>query len=228
MLILGLETSGQIASVALSDKSGLIAEYSACKTRAHSETILPMAQMLMREFGFMPHDIKALSVNCGPGSFTGVRIGICIANALGAALNIPVVGVDSLSALCENALWPHEVCVMLDARNENGYMARFLNGEIISPPKADKVENFLCSVPEKTLFIGDGALAYKGLITAKVRDAVIAPSSFSIKRAGSLCSLAQKKLAASKEAPMQAVPLYLRQSQAERLWSLKREDAVHG
>ncbi len=225
-MILGLETSGQTASVALSDNNCLLAEYSVCKTRTHSETILPIAKMLMQKLDIEPCNLNALAVNCGPGSFTGVRIGICIANAMGAALNIPVVGVDALSALYENVFLEHEVCVLLDARNESAYMARFLKGETLSLPQVDRVEKLLCAVSENTLFIGDGALAYKDLIVANVKGAVIAPKSFSINRAGSLCSLAQKKLAKLPEAPMQAAPLYLRPSQAERQWNLKHEETI--
>lgn len=220
MLILGIETAGPTASAALMRDGVLLAEHAIHHTRTHSETVMPMAEQLLAELDIVPADLNAIAVNCGPGSFTGVRIGVCAANAMGAALNIPVVGVDSLLALYENvSFWPGNVCAMVDAHNDNAYMAQYSGGIMTAPPAAAYVDVYLPSVPAGTLFVGDGADAYADLIRSHVQNAVFAPAAFHLSRASALCRMAVSILASGAETPMQAAPLYLRPSQAERMWS---------
>ena len=226
MLILGIETASSTASVALLQDGTLIAEHSVHNTRTHSETVMPMVDKMLTDLGFMPNQLDAIAVNCGPGSFTGVRIGVCAANAMGAALSIPVVGVDALEALYESvSYWPGNVCAILDAKNDNGYFAQYSNGTVVARPIAEEVAVYLSSVPSGTLFVGDGAKAYKPLILLTVASAQIAPEHASLSHASALCRIAQRMLEQAGESPKEALPLYLRPSQAERMWQKLHETA---
>jgi tRNA threonylcarbamoyladenosine biosynthesis protein TsaB len=224
MLILGIETSGPTASVAILRDGELLAEHILHHTRTHSEAVMPMLERLMEELDLIPADIGAIAVNCGPGSFTGVRIGVCTANAMGAALHIPVIGVDSLRALYKNVdFWPGSVCAVVDAGNGNAYFAQYDGNAQTAEPSAAIASAYIPSVPAHSLFVGDGTAAYADII-GSVTGAVIAPAPFSISRASALCRAAQELLSAG-ETPMQTAPLYLRPSQAERMWSKSHEKA---
>ena len=219
MLVLGIVTARSTASVALLQHGALLCEHSFHHTRTHSETVMPMVERMLTDTGFMPSQLDAIAVNCGPGSFTGVRIGVCAANAMGAALSIPVIGVDALQALYENvSFWPGNVCAIIDAKNDNAYFAQYANGAAVSPPAAEEVAAYLNSVPPGTLFVGDGAAVYEALILKTVANAQIAPEYASITHASALCRAAERILKEAGEPTNEALPLYLRPSQAERMW----------
>lgn len=224
-MILGFETSGPTASVALHRDGALLAEHAVHHTRTHSETVLPMAEALMRDLGLLPDMLDAVAVNKGPGSFTGVRIGICIANAMAQANGIPVVGIPSLICLYYNVcFYKGRVCTLLDARNSSVYYAQFENGSCIAPPAADAIRACLNETPAGTLFIGDGAAAYHDEIMENVPDAVFIPEAFSLIRAGAVCAIAGERLQEGYAEDNNTVnPLYLRPSQAERMFALKEQ-----
>ena len=226
MLILGIETASSTASVALMQENTLLCEHSVHHTRTHSETVMPMVERMLTELGFAPDQLGAIAVNCGPGSFTGVRIGVCAANAMGAALNIPVVGVNALEALYENVrFWPGNVCAIINAGNDNAYFAQYANGGEASEPTAEDVALYLGQVPARTLFVGDGIAAYEAIILEAVRDAKLAPEYTSLSHASALCRIVGRRLAQAEEPAMEAIPLYLRPSQAERMWQKLHADA---
>lgn len=228
MYLLALETATSTASVAVMQDGILLAEHTLCNTRAHSETILPMVETLMQACSLIPGDLSAIAVDHGPGSFTGVRIGVSIANAMGQALCIPVVGVSSLRILYEPVSFlTLPVCAMLDARNDTVYAAFFQGGDCLREPAALPVDELLHSLPHDTLFVGDGAKVYATRISKEVTGALLVPD---MPRAGALCRLAYTMITnrmGDQDSNMdqggyrEAVPLYLRPSQAERLYSLK-------
>lgn len=225
MLILGLETAGPTASVALLRDGALLGEYALHHTRAHSETVMPMVDSLMDTLGIAPGELSAIAVDHGPGSFTGVRIGVCAANGMGQALGIPVVGVNSLRALyAQVAYLPGTACAMLDARNDTVYAAVYRDGHTLREPEAVLVEQLLAELPAGTLFIGDGAQAYGARIAQHIPEAILAPEAQGDLRAASVCAVALRLLREMGEEPFaEAEPLYLRPSQAERLWKERQE-----
>ncbi|MDL2217120.1 tRNA (adenosine(37)-N6)-threonylcarbamoyltransferase complex dimerization subunit type 1 TsaB [Christensenellaceae bacterium OttesenSCG-928-M15] len=224
MLILALETSGPTASVALMKEGELLVEYAMHHTRTHSETVLPMAERAMREMQIAPSMLDAIAVNKGPGSFTGVRIGICTGNAMASALHIPLYGVDSLRALYQNACCDSgSVCAMIDARNHSAYMALFKDGEQIGEACACDVEEYIAKLPPDVLFIGDGAAAYRPGIEANVKGARFAAASFSLSKASALCEIAYGLSRSGDEGASMVEPLYMRPSQAERMFQLRKE-----
>ena len=124
MTILAIETSYKIATVTVKDNIKEIT-VTADTAKKHAETILPAVQEARAQSGHALSDLDYVAVDIGPGSFTGLRIGICAANALGFALGIPVIPADSLSIVGEEALKEAEECfAMVDANNGNVYCAR--------------------------------------------------------------------------------------------------------
>lgn len=227
MWMLGIETSGPTASAGLMEDGVLRAEYALMHTRTHSETILPLVERLMEDLSLAPESLSAIAVDIGPGSFTGVRIGVCTANAMALALGIPVIGVPSLRVLYEGVcVSDRPIAVLLDARNENLYSALYApDGAELQPPAATDLTHWLPSLPENVLFVGDGVLAYREAIQAAFPKAALAPERFAHVRAGALLAAAwQLYLEKGRDGfPEEAAPLYLRPSQAERMRAMREE-----
>ncbi|MDR1620139.1 MAG: tRNA (adenosine(37)-N6)-threonylcarbamoyltransferase complex dimerization subunit type 1 TsaB [Clostridiales bacterium] len=226
MLILAFETASKLASAAIRRDDALLCESVAAATRTHSETLMPMADELMASAGVSPADIEAVAVDHGPGSFTGVRIGVCLANAFGMAQNIPVVGVTSLRVLNRRfAFLGLPVCAIIDARNENVYAALYQNGTETLAPQAIQIDALLSQMPVGALFTGDGAQVYEEKIAQAVQDAIVAPAHCGLLRAGAVAGVAAQTLRMRPDFTLykEARPLYLRPSQAERLYKAPQE-----
>ena len=196
MTILALETTDKVASVALLTGSGLVEKRIESPLR-HEETVMPAVDELLNEAGLAPADLTALAVDVGPGSFTGVRIGVCHGNAMAMALGLPVVAVNALEALAYPLLGGcGPVAAIIDARNGNGYGALYApDGGVLIPPCAMEIEPFLHSLPSNTLLTGTGFPGADGALPL----------------AGSIA-----RIAADRAGERAASPLYLRPSQAER------------
>ena len=118
MLMLSLSTSGPIASAAVIKDGQVLSREVGVHGRTHSETIMPLCEKALQTAGYTPEDMDAFGVDAGPGSFTGVRIGICAANAMAAAFGKPVAAASSLEGLLYGI---DNACALLDCRNGNGY-----------------------------------------------------------------------------------------------------------
>lgn len=196
MKILALETSDAVASVALY-LDGRVIEYLADATIKHEQSVLPCTEALLADCGLKPADMDAFAVDVGPGSFTGVRIGVTHANALGFALHKPVVGVNALETLS----FPHRdstktILALIDARNGNGYGAAYLEGKQLLAPCACVMQEFLDGFSQPYVVVGNGQDGDGKL-----------PSAANVAR------LAAERIHVGKPA---ASPLYLRDSGAER------------
>ena len=211
MLMLSLSTSGPVASTALI-KDGMVVSF--CENTnglTHSETIMSLCEEALLQQGLSPSDVDAFCVDIGPGSFTGVRIGVCAANAMAAAFNKPVIGVSSLESLIfdkENA------CALIDSRNGNGY-AMAKSGTTDIPESAVVVKELLKSLPDGITFFGDGGKIHLQAILENLPSATISEGN-NVVNAASVGLAAWNKFAAGKT-DVQVMPLYLRPSQAERL-----------
>ena len=115
MLVLAIDTTTSVCSVALAKDGSLLAEIATNLPRTHSQRLLPMVENLMAETGLKPEDLELLAVTRGPGSFTGLRIGIATIKGMGLALDLPVVGVSTLQVLAHN-FGEGLVCPVLNAR----------------------------------------------------------------------------------------------------------------
>lgn len=217
MLILAVSTSLSTASAAIyNTKTDFAAEKICEDKKTYSETLMPTVSALFDEYNISPDEIDLVAVDMGPGSFTGVRIGTASANAFCAALNKPMIAVSSLEALAYDCFSDcSHVASLLDARNGNGYAAMYLNGSEVIPPSAVVIDEFLNGVPSGTLFVGDGAIIHRDKILSKIKDARFCDTcAISAK---SLSRLAYKKYQDGKR-QSEVLPLYLRPSQAERLY----------
>ncbi len=223
MKILGIETSSGVLGAALMEDGALCAEYTLNNTLQHSQSLMPAVERLLDEAGWQVKDIDRIAVDIGPGSFTGVRIGTSAANAICYAVGIPAVGVPSLEILYENVrAYQKRVCALIDARNGNVYAAQYENGMCVREPEAAVLDEYINSLPPETLFVGDGAEAYRERIAELVPGAQFAEAEMNLCRAGALCVIADRRgkdADGEKENDAAAVlPLYLRPSQAERLF----------
>jgi len=196
MNILALETTDRVASVALLTDSGCLEKRIESPLR-HEETVMPAVDELLAEAGLAPADLTAIAVDVGPGSFTGVRIGVCHGNAMALALNLPVVSVNALAALAYPLLGgDRPVAAVIDARNGNGYGALYASGgAAIIPPGAIEIAPFLAQLPDDVILTGTGFPGADGVLPL----------------AGSIARIASKRTGERT-----ASPLYLRPSQAER------------
>lgn len=200
MIILAMETTARVASVALLSCGAVLHECECDPDHKHAETILPAVEELLRLCGMSLNEVDAFAVDVGPGSFTGVRIGVCTANAFAFACGKPVIAVDSLRALYQpQKNVGGQVCVLIDARNGNAYAAQYRDGVCIDAPRAVEIAPYCASLAAGVRYIGDvmpqcGTPAYPTAASVGV-------AAFELVDA----------------AAVDVRPLYLRSSQAERL-----------
>lgn len=223
MLILGLESSAKAASAALCRDGELIAQYSQCSGLTHSRTLLPMVEDLLRNTETELSEVDAVAVARGPGSFTGIRIGVAAAKGLCWGAEKPAIGVSTLAAMAWNGVAAGEgalVCCCMDARRQQVYNALFeiKDGKPcrLVPDRALSVEELAKELEkcEKGVFlVGDGAkLCYNRLGELGVA-CTIAPEPVLQQSAYGVCRAAETETAAPAA---ELLPVYLRLSQAER------------
>lgn len=226
MKILAVDASGQVASVAIISDNRILAEYSVDYQKTHSQTLLPMIDEVLQMTETGRETLDVIAVSEGPGSFTGLRIGIATVKGLAAALQIPVVGIPTLEMLAANFMGNQElICPMMDARRNQVYTGiyGFCKDQLqtVLPQRVCAVEEIITelnAMGQEVILLGDGADAYceqlKQQLTCPHR---FAPAHRNRQRAGSLAILAQRK-AENHETQNGAelVPEYLRLSQAER------------
>ena len=220
--ILALDTSGPVAGVALM-QSGEIA-YEAMRNcgLTHSQTAMGMVEQALECLNLEPTDVDLYAAVVGPGSFTGVRIGVCAARAMAHAAGRPAVGVNALHALATGADGVDGlICPVLDARRGQVYCAafRWAGGplpERALPDAAMALDDFLAALPpgEAPYFLGDGLRAHEGAIRSALGDrARLAPPHGRYLRPAAACYAAMHQ---PPGAPGELLPLYLRLPQAER------------
>ena len=220
MNILAMDTSGPCASVALMQDGVVTHEETARHGLTHSQTVLPMAERALECAGIKAENVDIYACAVGPGSFTGVRIGVTTVKALAHAAGTRCIGVDALEALAYGACeFDGILAPMFDARRSQVYAAAFKGGDEfkrVSDDVAAPLEEFVASLPEgKVMFMGDGADANRARILALRPDARFAPAHLNFPRAAAICALADMRASESVDY-LTLKPLYLRAPQAER------------
>ena len=217
MKILSISTSSNIASVSISENDDCILELNINNNKTHSETLMPLIDGLFRTANLKLSDIDAIACDVGPGSFTGIRIGISSVKAIAESLSIPVIGVSSLEALAYNIqdIDCKTICSLIDARNNQVYRGIFDKGyHLLEDYMADDINKVLETLQkcDNILFVGDGAIIHKNLlnITYFPYDNVIHSKNIA------KCAYNKFKNNDTKTADS-IMPLYLRKSQAERM-----------
>ena len=225
MLILAFETSAKAASVALLENGKLLGESYQNTGLTHSQTLMVMAEDLLKQCGKTVDDITAVAVAEGPGSFTGVRIGVAAAKGFAWGKNIPCYGASTLEAMAETlGIFEGYVCPVMDARRSQVYNALFyVNCGVIDRFSEDRaialsdLKTELEHIDGPIYLVGDGSdLTYRTL-SGDIPDLVLPPEHRKHQRAVGVALLAAKKAAAGDPGNGAALhPNYLRLSQAER------------
>lgn len=230
MKILGLDSSGLVAGVAVVEDDVLLAEYTTNYKKTHSQTLLPMLEELRRMIELDMDTLDAIAISSGPGSFTGLRIGSATAKGLGLALGKPLVEVPTLEGLAWNLCGTDRlVCPLMDARRNQVYAAAYefeRSGEgfalagVIEQAPVDIVEMLekLNTLSREVIFLGDGVPVYRELIRQRCRvPYAFAPAGSSRQRAASVAALGAVYMRQGKTvSATQHRPEYLRRSQAEQ------------
>lgn len=237
MKILGIDSSGLVASVALVTDDNLTAEYTINFKKTHSQTLLPMLDEIVTTTGISLSDIDAIAVAAGPGSFTGLRIGSATAKGLGLALKKPLIGVPTVDGLAYNLFGTDKViCPLMDAKRDQVYTGLYDYVDdklhIISPQQAVSIDDIIDQTNQlgrAVVFLGDGVPVYQARIAERIQvPYCFAPAHLSKQRAGAVAALGAIYFKEGRiESAMEHEPVYLRLSQAERELAEKRQ-AVEG
>ena len=226
MKILGLDSSGIVASVAIVEDDVLIAEYTVNYKKTHSQTLLPMLDEIAKMTEFDLNSIDAIAVAAGPGSFTGLRFGSATAKGLGLALKKPLIAIPTVEGLAYN-LYDISglICPIMDARRKQVYTGiyRFTDHQLkvvedqMAVPMETVIEK-LNQYGEAVTFLGDGVPVFHELIAEKMTVPYsFAPAHVNKQRAAAVAALGEIYYRQGKtETAMEHVPDYLRVSQAER------------
>ena len=225
MLLMAFETSAKAASVALFSENGLLASNYQNNGVTHSQTLLVMAQQLLQNCGYAPGQVTHLAVAAGPGSFTGVRIGVAAAKGFAWGAELPLYGVSTLEAMAMGAgVTDGYVCCCMDARRSQVYNALFeaKHGNLtrVSEDRAIALADLRPELEklEKPIFlVGDGAALCYNTLGADLQQLVLLPEHHRQQRAEGVGLAALQQIAAGEPGCAGSLtPNYLRLSQAER------------
>ena len=226
MKILGLDSSGIVASVAVVEDDVLIAEYTVNYKKTHSQTLLPMLDEIVKMTELDLNSVDAIAVAAGPGSFTGLRIGSATAKGLGLALKKPLVAIPTVEGLAYN-LYDTQgiICPIMDARRKQVYTGiyrfedhrlRVLEDQMAVP--MEELISKLNKLGQPVTFLGDGVPVFREMIRQELAvPFAFAPAHVNKQRAAAVAALGLEYYREGKtQTAMEHVPDYLRVSQAER------------
>lgn len=224
MNILAIDTASVAASVAIVENGRLLCELFSDTGLTHSQTIMPMIDRALAMAGKPLSAMDRLAVTIGPGSFTGLRIGIGTVKGLAMGADLPVVGVSTLKTIAYNALpTPYLIAPIMDARRNQVYNALYRGEglEEIVPPRALGIDELVRELQEPTVFVGDGVAPHRAyLIEAMGKNALFVPQARLLTRASACAALAETMDACDAGA---LAPSYIRLSQAEREYNEKNQ-----
>lgn len=220
MKILAIESSSTPASVAVTDNETLLGEFTVNIKRTHSEKLLPLVDSLLDTLNIAASDIDAFAISAGPGSFTGLRIGMSVAKLMAQVSEKPLIAVSTLESLAMNvSTFDGYICPMIDARNNTVYSALYIceNGILTEIEKPDAV--LVAELAQKL-----EALNKKVLICGEYEkyadtfaNAAKASEHLTYQRAASCAAVAYRMIQSGvNTTPEEVVPMYIRESQAEQ------------
>jgi tRNA threonylcarbamoyladenosine biosynthesis protein TsaB len=225
MLILGIETSTAVSSVALGSEQGIIASATLSRGKGHAEFVVPAIRYIAGEAGVSLRSLAGVAVGLGPGLFTGLRVGVATAKSIAQALRIPIIGTPSLDLLAYGVRHsPRLICAAIDARRGEVFTAFYRQ----VPGGIQRLTDYVNWPPERlagevegrsgeTLFVGNGALVYRAKLPhARTEFASLAQAFPS---ASSLVELALPRFLREESDPLlELEPLYVRKTDAEIAW----------
>ena len=228
MTILAFDASSVSCSACVSENGKVLAEAFINTALTHSVTLLANIKKVLEQSEKTIEDIDLIAVTAGPGSFTGVKIGVACAKGLAFERDIPCFAVSSLAAAAENAaLFSDTVVAVMDARRKSFYNAVFKNGKRVCEDRQSSVDELLASLPdaEPVVAVGDGAELFVRLCSEQGRENIkAAPAFLRYIKASAVAELALRGDCEKCDC-VSLAPVYLRASQAERE-RLERENAA--
>lgn len=224
MIVLSIDSSSKVATVAILKDDVLLGEYILNDKREHSVILVPLIENLLKECNLTIDDIDGYVVSKGPGSFTGLRIGMATVKGMSFGNNKPYISISSLDALAYNLIsFNGIICPIMDALRENVYTTLYKNSndnlEKIMDYTAmdiDKLVDLLKTKNKDVIFVGDGVYKHKQYICDNFPKAHFAPTHLNIIRASSLGELGLKLLKNGICDDSNSAPIYLKKPQAER------------
>lgn len=237
MKILGIDTSTMAANVAVLEDDKLICEYTINTKKTHSQKLMPMIENMLKLSDLEIKDMDAIAICVGPGSFTGLRIGMATAKAMAHVNNIPLIGVNSLEILGSNMdLCNRKICSILDAQRNQVYMNKYIleNNKIteleeISIKPIDDLLEEISASDEEWVLVGEAVYKYKEKIESVANITMSSPAN-NITKASSLCAVARDKMLANEDVHncYDINPMYIRKSQAEEQYEEKQKRLKDG
>lgn len=229
MKILAIDTSGPNCSIAVTEDNKVIADFTINNGTTHSQNLVPMIEQVQKFTNIELSDIDAFACSIGPGSFTGLRIGIATVKGFAMSLNKPTLSVPTLLALAYNVQnFDGIICSIIDAKNDNVYAGIYRKdqntliqiGDYISD-NIDVLINYLQDFDDNIIFVGDGVNTYQKLLLAKLnsdfRNVSFAPTLLNCQYALSVANAANDMASRNIFSDYNSLsPLYLKKSQAER------------
>ncbi len=216
MPILAIDTSTRQLGTAVIDGDRLLSSYALLVDYPHAVELPDAVARVLKSAGTNLQLLDAIAVDLGPGSFTGLRIGLAFVKALVFSRKTPLIGVPSLDVLAAGVPYsPQLICPVLDARQKNVYAALYRASA--GQPRRDSdyllgpIDDVLARIKEPTLFLGDGCAVYRERIIERLgAKAQFAPAEFWLPNAATLARLGRERLASGQpDDPARLVPLYL-------------------
>lgn len=224
MRILAVDTSSNVATAAVMEDDLLLGEYILNHKKTHSQRLMPMIQELLSDLELTAGDIDVFAAAVGPGSFTGLRIGVATVKALAHASGKRVVSVGTLEALAYNVPYTEHIIVpVMDARRNNVFAASYIwDGTLkeIGEPEGITIEECVASCGDflETVFVGDGAMAHRKYIKEKLGDRAVFPHGGALNsRASSVAAIAMERARRGEtQSYLEMKPYYIKKCQAEK------------
>ena len=230
MNILGIETSTKTGSVAVVSENGVIAQYSLNIEVTHSERLMSTVDRVLKDTGLAVSDLVGFAVAIGPGSFTGLRIGLATVKGLALATGNPVAAVPTLQALAWNLPYAaYPVCPLLDARKNEVYAAlyRFDEKTLVQvlPETVIPIDRLAKWLSGKTVFTGEGSRIYRDDIQKIFGErAVFAPQSAVLPSGAAVAEIGLNIIKSGRHAELDSLaPLYIRRPEAEVAWEKRQK-----
>lgn len=240
MIILGIDTSSMVAAAAVLSSDKLMAEYIVNNKKNHSEKMMQVVDRVLSDAGVTPKDLDAVAVARGPGSFTGIRIGMACAQGMAHVLGKPILGINTLDGLAYNLMGEDSfICPVVDAQREevytclyrwdDGLLKRLWEYRVV---KARDLIRTLEALKEKVVILGDGVPVLKRASNQCKEDVgawrfiTVAHAVFSMPRASSIAAAGMKELKEGRVDNCYSIkPFYIRRSHAEEKWEEKHARA---
>ena len=221
MKILAIDTSSEICSTAILENEILIDENNLDNGKTHSENLMPLVDELLKRNNLKIEEIEMLACSVGPGSFTGIRIGVASMKPIAEVLNIKVASVTSLETLAKNVVAKEEekIVSLIDCKNNQVYAAIFDNKyNLVEDYIADDIQFVIEKIKkyEKIIFVGNGAVLLQEILKTEIKESKFSEENKQFAKNVGILGY-KKYLENNLHSADSIMPIYLRKSQAERL-----------